>query len=287
VRGRDYYSAEYYDARWLENSGCAFLGAFDDDGTLAGVVAGSRGLFDEECATISLLTTNGEYAGQGVATTLATALFELLASRGVRAVKGQPVMRHTAAQKILDKLAFTPTGILRAARGGNNTAINGEGKGSLALYAKKISAQNAGTIYIHEKIADAARLIYSELEVEVNIIEGGQRHSGGSRTRHYFDAHNSVLYIEILKCGEDITKELKALQALQCGKDPSLVVLLSISDPSAVFGCAALCDAGFEFSGFDPLGKHEHAIFCKNNAKLAQTKMTENLQNLLVKIGCL
>ncbi|MCL2488410.1 MAG: GNAT family N-acetyltransferase [Oscillospiraceae bacterium] len=242
ARGTEYYSAEYYNARWLE-ANIEIFAAFDDNGELKGVSGLSRGLFNDHKTTGCLLTVRPGFTGNGMGIRLVSHFTDVLRGRGAGTVKGQAATTHTAAQRITERLGWTPTGFLPGAR---------HGKNALVLYTGNLSVKDAGTLYIHDEIAGPACWMYDKLGVKADIKTNGQ--PGETRVCCVRDAHNRTVYIHALECGADLPKE-------------QAIVALNLRDPSAVYGYESLRQNGFCFCGFDPLGQYEHAILYKGKAE--------------------
>jgi GNAT superfamily N-acetyltransferase len=254
ARGPGYYSAEYYDARWLEVN-IELFAAFDDSGELAGVAGLSRGLFNNHKTTGCLLTVYPGFIGRGIGIKLVSHIADVLRQRGAGAVKGQVAATHTAAQSIVERLDWIPTGFLPGAR---------HGKNALVLYTGNLSVKDAGTLYIHDEIAGPACWMYDKLGVRADIKTIGQ--PGETRARRIHDTHNRTVYVHALECGADLPKE-------------QAIVALNLRDPSAVYGYETLRSSGFRFCGFDPLGEYEHAILYKGKAE-SDMQLTEQAEKM-------
>jgi len=256
VRGKSYYSPEYYDPQWLANN-IELFAAFDENGVLEGVAGLSKGLFNDNQTTGCLLTIKNAFAGCGEARVLIEHFTEVLKKRNARSVKGQVVTVHPGVQRTVERLGWIPTGFLHGAR---------HGKNSLVLYTANLSKKDTGTLYIHNDIAFLAGKMYDELGVKADIRKNGN--PGKTRISRKHDAHNSVCYIHILECGNDkLTLEEQAIVALNLG------------DQSAISGYEALRSAGYRFCGFDPLGQYEHAIFYSGDEP-AFIELTERAEAL-------
>jgi len=239
ARGADYYSAEYYDAGWLE-SNIELFAAFNGTGELVGTAGLTHGLFNDEKTTGCLLTIRPGFTGYGIAKRLIKHFSDVLHRRDSRVVKGQVVTLHDGVQRIVEKAGWIATGFLPGAR---------HGKNALVLYTGNLSKENAGSLYVHPDIAGLAEQIYDSLGVKVNIQNTGQ--CGQTRINRFHDTHNRTLYIHATECGAGFNHELRERS----------IVVLNLNDPSAIYGYEALRSAGYCFCGFDPLGQYEHAIF--------------------------
>jgi hypothetical protein len=239
TRGTDYYSAEYYDAEWLE-SNIELFAAMNGTGELVGTAGLTNGLFNEEKTTGCLLTIRPGFTGYGIAKRLIAHFSVVLLRRDERTVKGQVVTLHTGVQRIVENFGWIPTGFLPGAR---------HGKDSLVLYTANLSKNTVGTLYIHSDIAALAQCIYNSLGVKADIQNTGQ--CGETNISRLHDIHNQIVYIHVTQCGEDLENEL----------GERAIVVLNLCDPSAIYGYEALRRAGYRFYGFDPLGQYEHAIF--------------------------
>ena len=248
TRGADYYSALYYDMKWLDRN-IELFAAFDETGELAGIAGLSQGLFNTEKTTGCLLTVRPAFSKHGIAKQLIVHFTDVLKKRGAGAVKGQVVTTHTEAQNIVESLGWIPTGFLYGAR---------HGKNALALYTGKLSGKDVGPLYIHKDITDIARFVYDKLGVTADIQNAGQ--SGETRVSRVFDAHNRLLYIGAAECGAECGDDFES------SPEENTIVMLNLNDPSAVYGYESLREAGYAFCGFDPLGECEQAVFYQGNA---------------------
>ena len=279
ARGADYYSAEYYDAGWLE-SNIELFAAFNGTGELVGAAGLTQGLFNDEKTTGCLLTIRPGFTGYGIAKRLIKHFSDVLHRREARVVKGQVVTLHIGVQRIVESFGWIATGFLPGARHGKNALVLYTGKLSKDVLLKdSLLKDNAGKLYIHPDISGLAEPIYNSLGVKVDIQNTGQ--CGETCISRLHDTHNRTLYIHATECGAGFVRELHELQELHELHElqERSIVVLNLNDPSAIFGYEALRSAGYRFCGFDPLGQYEHAIFY-NTVFNGDMQMTEQVKIL-------
>ena len=267
MRGVDYYSAEYYDAAWLE-ANIELFAAFNGTGELVGTAGITYGLFNDEKTTGCLLTIRPGFTGYGIAKRLIKHLSDVLHKRNAKVVKGQVVTLHDGVQRIIEKAGWIPTGFLPGARHGKNALVLYTGK----LSKDKLSKDNTAALYIHPDITCLAERMYNSLGVRVNMQN--TRQCGETRISRFHDTHNHTYYIHVAECGAGFEHELRE----------QAIVVLNLNDPSAVYGYEALSGAGYRFCGFDPLGQYEHAIFYNTDFN-GDMQMTEQVKILKQEVG--
>ncbi|MCL2048382.1 MAG: GNAT family N-acetyltransferase [Defluviitaleaceae bacterium] len=330
VRGRNNYVANMYEPDFLRNSGKYELFVAVSEGELAGAMGITRDLFcpDSSCDrtllglrgdiptigqsekrgnapnVMCLLSVMPSFLGKGVASALLEHVRDTLRGRDVPAVKAKVVTDSAAVQHILEKLGFTPTGLLLGVKDGINKPIPTNDKNSLAVYVANKAVKDVGVLYIPVGLHAMAEGVYGELGVVVccmaeasspcrgrtcpsrvpqdcsveastpHDMQGGQSPS----LQQNFDEHNKVLYTQILHFDDS------TLSALERDGATS-IVLLNINHPSAITGFNALQNAGYKFCGFDPLGSTcENVIFYKGLATLAEIKKTDRLEATMKRV---
>ena len=283
VRGKNYYSPRFYDTAYLASGQHEILAAYDRHGEIAGVTGISNGFFGDEKSLLTLLNIRHKYEGMGIGKELLAQSVHMLEKRGVRAIKGHNVTAHIATQVILGNLGLMPTGMLYGIRDGKNTAPPLVGKSPLAIYVHNVSVKDVGVLYVHDSIAAFARHVYDNLGVSA-AFENSSRWAKKTIINHYYDSHDSVLVIQVLQAAQDIADCLAALRASYSGAPTfTLTVLLNLADASAIPAFNCLHAAGYTFSGFDPLGQHEHAVFFAGYGTMTEMKTTPMLEEFLQK----
>jgi len=105
---------------------------------------------------------------------------------------------------------------------------------------------------------------------------------------HYYDAHDDVLFLQVLECKHGLSEHLNSLtQQHQSSPNLTELVFLDLCSSSAIYGYESLIDSGYKFCGFDPLGSFEHAVFFKGNIHSAKPEMTGRLASFFTEIDSL
>ena len=283
VRGRTHYNKSYYDANYLASGVHEIYAAYDKSDMLLGFMSISPWLSDNELCCLALLNIRPDYSGCNVAQKLFKETMDILASRNVSAIKAQVITDHTAAQSIVEKHNFIPTGMLYGFSDGNNMKQKKDVRTSFAIYVRNISVDRVKKIHVHREMADFTENVYENLGVKVNVANCGQL-GKESHIEHFYNEHSNTLGIRVFVSGFSLSALIEELHT-HYGRRPAMttMIYLYLDNPSAICGYEILCDEGYIFSGLDPLGSTEKAVFYKASANLGEIRMSQMLENFIEK----
>lgn len=281
--GENYYSEEHMSK--LFSSSFELDAVFNPDDEMIGIAGISQGIFNTEMSTLSTLNIRSGYTGLGVATALLSHIVSKLRKRNVRAIKGNSVAWHTSSQHILEQLGLRPTGLLFGIKDGMNSNPKHHGKRSLAVYVDSVSVHDAGTLYIHEALAQKIRFVYAGIKVKAQILTDGKC-GNATVLKHKYNEHDDTLNIQVLESAEDLVEKINDfIRQYETGRS-AVVIYMNLCTPTAVFGSELMLKSGFRFCGADPLGEGEHALFhCGDAGDMNELRMSEILEEFWREVG--
>lgn len=264
---RDFYDPNYV-AELIGGERYRFYVA-EWDGEIAGMLALKGNLPRETSCELASGVVLKKYRRRGIMTALFNRLLEgMRRFKGISAAACVAVTYHDIVQRSMERLGFTPVGLILSTlligRITHSFRRDGNLKHPHALLIRAVEKKNVGRLFVPSAHRSIAKKIYSELGVRFEFGEEKNFLHADSKIMLYNDETQRNCTIEIDRAGSDLAARLEAIHDRFDAPLQTFNVFLNASDESSISAYEILRRAGYFFTGFKPLCSEREQMILHN-----------------------